>query len=127
MVDAYAAWIAENVEGDGYGQCREVTERMAARFPELVRARGHYYCPVWGERCHWWLTTQDGEIVDPTAAQFPSRGQGVYTPWEEGAPEPTGICPQCGEYTYGPGTCCSDACSRAYAAWIMDACRPERR
>lgn len=38
-----AAWIAANVT-ETYGTCREVTERMAAAFPELGRVRGHYYC-----------------------------------------------------------------------------------
>jgi hypothetical protein len=120
MDPRYAEWIAANVEGDGYGQCREVTERMAAAFPELARVRGHYYCLIWGEREHWWLTTPAGEIVDPTAAQFPSKGHGEYVPWIEGTPEPTGLCPQCGEYVYDGNTCCSDACSRAYAAYCMN-------
>jgi hypothetical protein len=113
----YENWIANNVN-DGYGRCLEITAAMAAAFPELVRVRGHYYDYLWGKRQHWWLTDGD-EIVDPTAAQFPSKGCGVYTPWPEGAPEPTGICPNCGEPVYS-GTCCSDECSRAYAAFCSE-------
>lgn len=122
----YWEWIKANVEDDGYGQCREVTERMADAFPELTRVRGHYYCFAWGERQHWWLTDPDGRIVDPTAAQFPSKGAGHYEPWDESQPEPTGICPNCGEYVYDAGTCCSDSCSRAYLAYIENACHPDR-
>ena len=76
----YSAWIAENVEGDGYGQCKEITRQMADAFPELTRVRGHYYCWAWGERAHWWLTYA-GDIIDPTSQQFPSKGHGEYVPW----------------------------------------------
>lgn len=111
MKSEYLAWIANVV--DVYGRCREVTTAMQLAFPELIRIRGHYLDPFWGKREHWWLADGD-EIIDPTAAQFPSKGRGVYTPWIEGAPEPTGICPNCGEYVYRD-TCCSDACSESLA------------
>jgi hypothetical protein len=116
----YLNWIGDNVKGDGYGQCREVTERMAADFPELIRVRGHYYDIAWGEREHWWLMTAEGDVVDPTARQFPTKGSGEYVPWDESRPEPTGICPNCGEYVYDGNTCCSDACSSAYCAYCMN-------
>jgi hypothetical protein len=114
MKPEYANWIANIV--DGYGRCADVTAAMQLTFPELVRVRGHYYDYLWGERQHWWLTDPEGSVVDPTAAQFPSKGCGVYTPWIESTPEPTGICPNCGEPVYN-GTCCSDDCSRTYAAF----------
>ncbi len=91
----YAEWITANVE-KAYGQCAEVTEAMAVAFPELTRVRGHYYCTTWGERAHWWLVTPTGEIVDPTAKQFPSGGRGAYVKWDETRAEPTGMCPNCG-------------------------------
>jgi hypothetical protein len=119
MKPQYAAWIAANVT-EAYGRCREVAEAMAAAFPELVRVRGHYYCWAWGERTHWWLIDPEGQIVDPTAEQFPSKGHGVYTPWDESQPEPTGICPNCGEYTFDGSTCCSEACGNAYAAYCLN-------
>lgn len=115
----YQAWIAANVEGDGYGQCAEVTTAMVAAFPELKRVRGHYFCLTWGERTHWWLVTPDGSIVDPTAAQFPSKGHGVYEEWAEGAEEPTGKCPNCDGYVYGGGTVCSDSCAREYERYVL--------
>lgn len=120
----YDAWIREHVKGDGYGQCAEVTLTMAAAFPDgplkLTRVRGHHHCWTWGERTHWWLVDPDGQIVDPTVAQFPSHGRGVYTPWKEGDREPTGLCPNCGEYVYDAGTCCSDQCAQEYLAWINE-------
>jgi len=114
----YLAWIAANVSAT-YGCCKEVTERMAEAFPELHRIRGHYYCPIWGERAHWWLLSPTGEVVDPTADQFPSKGCGHYEPWIEGDPEPTGRCANCNELVYDGNTCCSDACSREYAAFCI--------
>jgi hypothetical protein len=78
----YIQWIAEHVELDPHGQCKEVTERMASAFPELRRVRGHYVCPVVGPQPHWWMVTPDGTVVDPTRTQFPSQGQGAYEPHE---------------------------------------------
>lgn len=119
MLQSYQDWIKLNVEDDPKGQCMEVTEEMEAVFPELTRVRGHYYCTAWGERQHWWLVTASGEVVDPTAAQFPSKGTRVYEPLAEDAPEPTGLCPNCGGFIYGGGQVCSDACGVAFTASLM--------
>lgn len=119
--EKYQEWILKNVKHDGYGQCQIATKTMAKAFPELTRVRGHYFCPVWGERPHWWLVTQDGEIVDPTKNQHPSKGKGHYEPWDESQPEPTGICPNCGEYCYGGKSVCSDECFKLYKAYL-DSC-----
>jgi hypothetical protein len=113
MKKKYAMWVAANVTGDGLGRCAEITQQMAKAFPELRRERGHYLCHTWGEREHWWLLDPEDHIVDPTAAQFPSRGTGMYIPWEEGQEEPTGRCLNCGEYCYGQRTFCSSACENA--------------
>jgi hypothetical protein len=120
MKEEYRRWIADNVQGDGYGCCSEVTEAMAAAFPELTRVRGHYYCWVWGERTHWWLEDTENNIVDPTAAQFPSKGSGTYVPSDETQAEPTGRCPNCGGYVYDGSTCCSENCSIEYAAYCRN-------
>lgn len=114
--DVYTAWIAQNVT-ETYGKCAEVTLAMQQAFPELTRVRGHYYCPIWGERAHWWLVNTDGEIIDPTKAQFPSKGIGHYEPWPEGAREPTGMCPNCGELIYDGNYLCNDTCYRQYVAF----------
>ena len=98
MEAEYCKYI--NDLGNAYGQCHTESKCMAKQFPELKLTRGHYYDDIWGRREHWWLTADDGSIVDPTANQFPTRGQGVYYPWIEGAKEPTGKCVNCGEYVY---------------------------
>lgn len=116
MKSQYAEWIATNVP-KAYGECGKVTEAMIAAFPELKRVRGHYYCVIWGEREHWWLVDVDGEIVDPTARQFPSCGKGIYVPWDESQPEPTGICPNCSGYCYNGDQVCSEKCGIEYAAF----------
>jgi len=114
----YAEWIAANVPSDPTGKCAEVTEAMEAAFPALRRVRGHYFCFTLGRDLpHWWMETATGEAIDPTAAQFPSRGIGVYE--EHSGPEPTGKCPNCSGYVYDGGTVCSDACAREYTAYCL--------
>jgi hypothetical protein len=93
---------------DLYGKCAEVTQQMAAANPSLRRVRGHYYCPIWGERAHWWLVDRDGKIIDPTAAQFPSKGNGTYVEWQEGEKEPSGKCYNCGDYCYDGKVFCPE-------------------
>lgn len=105
----YEFWTHVKVP-DPTGACAEVTEEMVEVFPELTRVRGHYHDPQWGQREHWWCVTEDGDIVDPTAHQFPSKGEGEYVRWIEGDPEPTGKCPECGEYTFNDDTFCSEGC-----------------
>lgn len=108
----YAEWIAENV-AETYGRCAEMTLAMVTQFPELRRVRGHYHCRFWGAREHWWCVAPDGKIIDPTAAQFPSKGHGEYIEHIEGSPEPTGKCPDCGGYTYKGNTFCSPECEES--------------
>jgi hypothetical protein len=110
----YQEWIAENVSGTGYGECAEVTENMAAAFPELKRVRGYYYCLLWGPRYHWWLVDPSGNIVDPTASQFPSTG-GQYAEWGNRI-EPTGKCANCGDLIYNGDTACGPECHRELVA-----------
>jgi len=105
----YSEWIVINVI-DPVSTCREVTMEMEKEFPELTRVRGHYHCWIWGVREHWWLFDPAGNVVDPTRAQFPSRGDGVYVPWNEGAPEPTGKCANCGDYVFDGSTLCGESC-----------------
>lgn len=118
MHDKYANWIRRNVPPVCDGLCGSTTLEMAEAFPELQRMAGHYICPLAGTQPHWWLLTPDGEIIDPTARQFPSQGQGEYQPWPAEQPLPTGVCANCGEYAYDHQTCCSDECSRAYVLYL---------
>ena len=116
MDQRYSDWIAENVPENCTGMCRSTTHAMAVFFPELTLVRGQYHCLIWGRRNHWWLTTEDGGIIDPTAAQFPSRG-GDYVPWIDGTPEPTGKCPNCGDYCWDGKDCCCDECTEEFTAY----------
>ena len=117
-MNQYEKWIKANVPENPFGQCKRVCENMVVAFPELRMVRGHYYDMVWGERGHWWLVTPNGETVDPTAAQFPTKGHGVYVEWNEGDEEPTGKCPNCGTLCYGGDSCCSKECGESYVAYI---------
>lgn len=117
MDPRYEAWIKENI-ADPYGCCQEATLKMQEAFPELERIRGHYYCPIWGQREHWWLVAPDQSIVDPTSEQFPSKGNAVYEPWDETQDEPTGICMECGSYTYGGKYFCSKKCEIVGMAYL---------
>lgn len=68
------------------GKCKEVSEALCKEDPTLTLVRGHYFCPIWNrDEQHWWCVKQDGTIVDPTKLQFPSKGLGIYTPFN-------GIC-----------------------------------
>ncbi len=60
------------------GTCKEYVDALCAERPELIPVRGYYYDAYHGQREHWWAKTPDGEIVDPTAAQFTSNGNGIY-------------------------------------------------
>jgi len=114
MVAKYVDWIDQHVKSysDAWAKCAEVTLAMAAAFPELQRVRGHYHCLAWGARAHWWLKTKEGVIVDPTVKQFPScAAPGVYKAHVEGAPEPTGLCMNCGEYCYDHAHACCKVCT----------------
>lgn len=106
----YQEWIAANCP-EPLGKCAEYTKAMLEAFPELRRVRGHYYDMMWGERGHWWLVDPDGNIVDPTAEQFPTKGGGHYEEWNESDTEPTGRCMNCGDLCYSPRfNACSDEC-----------------
>lgn len=117
MEDRHGEWIRTNVP-KAMGACAEITTQMCIAFPELARVRGHYIDHQWGSRAHWWCVDPDGGIVDPTAAQFPSKGSGQYVPWDEEQVSPTGMCPNCGEYCYEHRSVCSDRCAASYAAYL---------
>ena len=125
----YQKWIDSNVEGTGYGACREVTEKMLEAFPHLKRVKGLYHCVFIGERTHWWLVDTDGSVVDPTRMQFPSKGACTYEELSEEEIKyrvPIGKCMECGSMIFQPrdgsyqdSTICSEECGNAYAAAMM--------
>ena len=94
------------------GKCKEMSEAAVAADPSLTLVRGHYICPWWGEQAHWWTVRADGSVFDPTAAQFPSNGSGVYVPFD-GYCE----CEECGKRVKEEDACidpphvfCSGTC-----------------
>lgn len=115
----YDQWIQNNIPENSIGLCAALSLEMQKVFPELERVRGHYVCPFWGNREHWWLVTSDGTIVDPTVEQFPSKGLGDYIEWEEGASEPTGECYNCGDYTFNDESFCSSTCEQTTILDLM--------
>ncbi len=74
------------------GKCREMSEALVKDDPTLRLVRGHYLDPHWGEQAHWWCEKPDGTVVDPTAAQFPSNGHGMYVEFDG-----TFECENCGK------------------------------
>jgi hypothetical protein len=112
----YKNWIDKwLLTSDPLGRCQYVTSEMQKAFPELIRVRGHYFDVMWGERQHWWLETTEGEIVDPTASQFPTKGNGYYEKWDESQEEPCGKCMNCGDLCYmskgfGMHACSENCC-----------------
>lgn len=110
--DWITGWLSEH---KAYGRCAEATLEMREAFPELTRVPGYVMDSFWGKRDHWWLTSPDGTIVDPTVSQFPCPLE--YIPHREGDPVRLGKCMNCGEYIWGlPGSgidtaCCSTACA----------------
>jgi len=94
------------------GKCREMSEALIKDDPSLALVRGHYWDADWGPQEHWWCIKPNGEIVDPTKDQFPSKGNGLYE-------EFSGICTceQCGTEVaeadvcmVGNYPCCSSEC-----------------
>lgn len=123
----YGQWIIDKIASSTAGpfnMCSEWTKEMATAFPELKRVRGHaYLSPPFGERPHWWLVEENGDIVDPTYLQWydPYYTGAIvldYLPWDETQPEPTGLCPNCGGLCYNGMSVCSMKCDREYMAYI---------
>lgn len=103
------------------GKCYEACLALQKVLPDLELVRGWYNTPTWDrDSCqHWWLKTPQGDIVDPTALQFPNPN---VKEWYE---EFDGViyCSECGEeieYTdeeeiifMGNYPVCSDKCARS--------------
>jgi hypothetical protein len=112
-VNGYTEWIAANVPANPRGLCRSVTEQMQAAFPELRRVRGFFESALDAKVTHWWLETVDGQVVDPTAAQFQTTFEATYAAYA--GPDPMGQCANCGELIWADGgygsTFCDDECA----------------
>lgn len=107
------------------GNCKEYCEKLLEEFPdELQLKRGYFHEPSWQEKQpHWWLVDKNGKIHDPTALQFPSKGDnylkndlrviGVYEEFDGYA-----NCEECGKkiaekdfVMQGRYPCCSERCA----------------
>lgn len=120
MNQAYQEWI-DNYKGATYRKCVSVTKEMQEAFPELDRVRGHVHLMFIDEpQPHWWLTTTEGDIVDPTSGQWSRDGVAPmsYEPWDESKSEPTGKCPNCGNYCYDGNYLCCEQCEQEYRAYL---------
>lgn len=69
-----------------------MSEALVKQNPQLRLVRGHYICTIWGSQAHWWTVNENGDIIDPTKDQFPSKGYGDYIEFD-------GVvrCEQCGK------------------------------
>lgn len=86
---------------------------MVEQFPELRLVRGF----VRGGGHHWWCVAPNGQIIDPTAAQFgDSLTPADYEEFDESLTHtlPTGKCPNCADFLYYHASICSKACLREF-------------
>lgn len=74
------------------GKCKEFCDKLISKNPELRLVRGYYLCWFWGKQEHWWCEDKDGNIIDPTKDQFPSKGMGDYEEFDGNIE-----CAECGK------------------------------
>ena|ERR1019366_3033477 len=93
MSPKHAAWIERYVKAHQYlrGLCGPATKEMVEAFPELKRAAGF----ADGVE-HFWCVAPDGEVVDPTGAQFGVCQIIEYSPFKPGDEVRIGTCMECG-------------------------------
>lgn len=99
------------------GKCKEMCEELVKADPSLTLVRGHYYEPLWSrEDPHWWCVDREGNIIDPTAKQFPTPNIKEFYTEFDGWTE----CAQCGKSVeesalvqMGNYPVCSDRCAMA--------------
>lgn len=60
------------------GKCKDYAATLCMQNQTLTLVRGYYYDYKWGEQSHWWCKDLNGNIIDPTKYQFPSKGNGKY-------------------------------------------------
>ena len=95
-------------------KCKVISHRMVTEFPELKVVRGQIEVE---EPCglpptktqHWWCISPEGEVIDPTSHQYPTRIL-TYQPVDESKGEPTGKCMNCGDICYNGSQFCKRKC-----------------
>ena len=126
MHESYKSWIAANVEGTGYGKCHETCLAMQKDFPALRLRKGVVRCS-WGLRAHWWLLGMHGEIVDPTARQFPdfplsAEAYQDMTDWTDeqiADVVPSGVCMMCGSSVWHGANFCGSYCRQLFMTDLL--------
>jgi len=109
----YEEWIEKTTLEKKINRCKELCIEMNDIFPELRLCSGFVTLAARPKLLedHWWLTTPDGEIVDPTANQWlcPIID---YIDTEEEDFEPTGRCQGngCNKLCYDDDEYCSREC-----------------
>lgn len=95
MDDKYKTYIERNYPNAACAKnrCKDASLFMKEEFPELLIAKGYYVCPIGGRIEHWWLETDNGEIIDPTYIQFPTIGNYKKLTGDDC---PIGKCRHCG-------------------------------
>lgn len=134
MKPEHAAWIAaylDERQGIIRGMCGHATDEMVKSFPELTRTGGFVHHDNGGITEHWWCVTSDGEVVDPTAAQF-ATGSLRYEEFDPADQEHrenvrVGRCLNCGMDLYGADRkmtdLCDEDCRAEFAASLNAAIR----
>ena len=121
----YDEWIQRNypTKIQSYGNCKKAVDEMKSVFPELTATNGFVEDAYWGERAHWWLKDEAGEIVDPTKSQF--NGLLGYTEIDDNHPArnyPEARCHNCGDSYYETpelkGVMHTKACENAYISYL---------
>jgi hypothetical protein len=115
-MDKYYDWMNNKLRQESpLNKCKEWTDEMHKQFPELKRVRGYVWLQSGLKRPHWWLVTEQKQILDPTGSQFLMGYYGInpirdYEPFDESKGEPHGTCMNCGELSWYSASACSRAC-----------------
>jgi len=104
----YKEWINKNYPDmqSALAKCKEASQKMAKVFPELRVTNGFAHFITCEPRDHWWCVDKEGNIIDPTAHQFPEYLGSPIIEYEEidenhdARKFPKARCMNCGEYYY---------------------------
>ena len=132
MLNKYKEWIDKNypTRESAVTNCHYACEKMKEVFPELKIVAGW----INGAE-HWWCKDPNGEVVDPTFAQYQLNNP-RYREFKPGDSVRVGKCMECGNDIYqevqeleGPRVNFCDAeCEGIYArAWEREMREEELR
>ena len=99
MENKYRIWITNYITANNgivYGRCVDASKKMVADFPELKVVPGFIETSYTTDE-HCWCVTSDGEIIDPTRAQYQGQLILEYRAFKPGDRVRVGKCMECGE------------------------------